>query len=675
MAATFLRGADGDSMVGLLKKFVAAALAVAVAAALSAEPRPVERREVGQLVLEDIPEVPAETRARLEQFQNTRSANFISWMPDGAGVLISTRFGDTNQLHIVSQPMGARRQITFGSEPISWAAFGKGAGAGRLLHLQDTGGSEQDQIMQFDMATGKSALLTDGSSKHGRPVWSETSALFAFSSNARNGRDSDLYVKSADEPTSPPRMLLEVEGTWSPLEWSPDDAMLLATKTVSANESELYIVDAPTGARHRLNETITEPVAYGTARFSRDGKGVFFTSDHNSEFARLHYYDLKFNVSRPLFEKEDLAWDVADIALSHDGRRLVFTTNENGFSGAYEVALDSMKRDRLPIPPGIISNPEFSPDDTRLAYTHGSATSPGDVQVWDFAKGVAEQWTASETGGIPAARFADAIGIEYPTFDKLPDGTQRRIPAIAIKPKSPGPFPVVIQIHGGPEGQSRPSFDPFSQYLVTELGIAVIKPNVRGSSGYGKSFLKLDNSRLREDSVKDIGALLDWIARQPEYDASRVAVTGGSYGGYMVLASLVHYGDRLAGGIDSVGISNFVTFLESTSEYRQDLRRVEYGDERDPQMREFLLSISPTTNAAKITKPLFVVQGFNDPRVPHTEAAQIVEAVRANGQAVWYMLGMNEGHGFAKKENRDEFQAAAAAFLESILRPSPRTAP
>jgi dipeptidyl aminopeptidase/acylaminoacyl peptidase len=233
-------------------------------------------------------------------------------------------------------------------------------------------------------------------------------------------------------------------------------------------------------------------------------------------------------------------------------------------------------------------------------------------------------------------------------------------------PRGNGPHPVVIDIHGGPEGQSRPGYSPYTQYLVNELGYAVIQPNVRGSTGYGRTFTQLDNGRLREDSVRDIGALLVWIAAQPQFDAQRVVVMGGSYGGYMVLASLVHYGDRLRGGIDVVGISNFVTFLNNTSGYRRDLRRAEYGDERDPSMRAFLQRISPLNRAETIRKPLLVVQGLNDPRVPASESAQLVARVRGSGGEVWYLAAKDEGHGFRKKANRDFYLKTAATFLEKL---------
>jgi dipeptidyl aminopeptidase/acylaminoacyl peptidase len=283
------------------------------------------------------------------------------------------------------------------------------------------------------------------------------------------------------------------------------------------------------------------------------------------------------------------------------------------------------------------------------------------VFVYDFGKRTLSRWTESEVGGLDTARFPLPELVSFASFDGL------EVPAWVYRPAGAGPHPVIVNIHGGPEAQSQPVFNSLFSYWTNELGAAVVSPNVRGSSGYGKTYLQLDNGKLREDSVKDIGALLDWIAAQPDLDQERVIVYGGSYGGYMVLASLVHYDDRLLGGVSVVGISNFVTFLENTESYRRDLRRVEYGDERDPEMRAFLEAISPLNNAEQITSPLFVAQGFNDPRVPYTESEQIVREVRGNGVEVWYLLAMDEGHGFAKKPNRDYFQAATSMFFRELF--------
>jgi len=323
------------------------------------------------------------------------------------------------------------------------------------------------------------------------------------------------------------------------------------------------------------------------------------------------------------------------------------------------------------MPVGRLSGLRFSPDGRRLALSMDGAQSPADVFTLELGAGATEateltRWTRSEVGGLDTSRFVEPELIHYPTFDEV-DGKPREIPAFLYDPPGEGPHPVILSIHGGPEGQYTPGFRSSFQLWIATLGAAVIAPNVRGSSGYGKEYVKLDNGFNREDTVKDIGALLDWIATQPQLDESRVAVIGGSYGGYMVLASLTHYSDRLQAGVEIVGISNFVSFLENTQDYRRDLRRVEYGDERNPKMREFLERISPSNNAERIRAPLFVAQGQNDPRVPVTESEQIVREVRAAGYDVWYMNALNEGHGFGKKENRDLYGQIVALFLEKHL--------
>jgi len=321
------------------------------------------------------------------------------------------------------------------------------------------------------------------------------------------------------------------------------------------------------------------------------------------------------------------------------------------------------------LPVGVIDSVAFSPDGRRLAASINGATSPSDVYVVDLGKTTLERWTRSEIGGLDASRFVAPTLIRYPTFDSV-DGKPRTIPAFYYRPAGVPAgrrVPVVINIHGGPEAQARPTFSPTAQFLANELGVAMLVPNVRGSSGYGRTYLTLDNAAKREDSVRDIGALLEWIAQQPELDASRIGVIGGSYGGYMVLASLVHYGERIRAGVAIVGISHFGTFLKNTEDYRRDLRRAEYGDERDPAIAALFERISPLNSAGRITSRLFVAQGRNDPRVPWTEAEQIVKAVRANGQPVWYLLFNDEGHGFRKKANSDYFGAATMLFWQQHL--------
>ena len=625
------------------------------------------RREVGSLVLEGIPEIPERIAERLRQYADVRSAGLAGWAPGGEGILISTRFGETSQIHRVMEPGGARRQITFFEEPVGGAEPSPNPDVQGFLFTKDAGGSEFYQVFFYDLETGDYRMLTDGESRNGGVRWSSGGERFAYYTTQRNGQDWDLHVMDVTQPDSS-RPVLEEGGAWFASDWSPDDSRLLVTRYVSINETLPHLLDLETGALTRFNPhhvPDSVQVAYGGGLFAKDDSGVYFTSDYDSEFRRLRFHNFEADTARVLTEGID--WDVEGFTLSDDGRRLAFTTNEDGISRLHVWETETEEPVELPdLPQGLVYSLAFSPDGERLAMTLNTPTSPGDVYVLDLDTKELTRWTYSETGGLPSDQFVEPELVRYETFDEV-DGRPRTIPAFFYRPEGEGPFPVLIDIHGGPEGQERPYFSSTTQYYVNELGVAVLAPNVRGSSGYGKSYLLLDNGFNREASVRDIGALLDWIAEQPELDADRVAVYGGSYGGYMVLASMAHYDDRLRAGIDIVGISNFVTFLENTQDYRRDLRRAEYGDERDPEMREFLQSISPTTNAEQITKPLFVAQGLNDPRVPASESEQMVEEIRDNGGTVWYFLAKDEGHGFRKKSNRDVFNQVAALFLETHL--------
>jgi dipeptidyl aminopeptidase/acylaminoacyl peptidase len=449
-------------------------------------------------------------------------------------------------------------------------------------------------------------------------------------------------------------------------DWSPDDSRLLIVNRVSANEGHLFVLDIATAALTPVSEG--EGVAsVSQAEFTADGRGVYLITNRDSESEQLRRVDLVTGAIETL--SAHIPWDIDGFARSDDGRYLAWVANVDGLDRLTVVNLANRTELVPPLPDGQVGRIGFDRTAKRLALTFESAQSPRDVFVLELERNSLTRYTKSEVGPIDPLQFAAAELVRFPTFDRE-RGKPRQIPAFIYRPSvadKPGPRPVLIDIHGGPEGQAVPTFSPFTQFLVREMGFVVITPNVRGSSGYGKSFLNLDNGEDREDSVKDIGALLVWIGAQRDLDAKRVFVSGGSYGGYMSLASLVHFSDRLRGGIDVVGISNFVTFLESTSAYRRDLRRVEYGDERLPRMRAYLLRVSPLTNAARIAKPLLVVQGLNDPRVPASESQQMVAKIRARGGEVWYLAAKDEGHGFRKKQNRDFYQKTIVTFLERQL--------
>ncbi|MFY2763672.1 prolyl oligopeptidase family serine peptidase [Arenimonas sp. MALMAid1274] len=632
------------------------------APAFAAEPGAVVREEVGNRVSENVPAVPAELLERLERYQNTRGASFVGWLPEG-GLLVGTRFGETNQIHRVMAPMGMREQLTFQREPVAGAVVAPPeAPAPGFVYGRDVGGNEFWQLYWFDLETRASTLLTDGKrSQNSRALWSRDGGQLAWNSTARNGTDYDIWVRTPDGKS---RAVVTEGGQWVPMDFSPDASRLLVMKVASINEAYPGEVDLATG-KLRMFPVDGGKAAFSAFKYAPDGKSVYYVSDEQSQFRMLRRHDPA--AGAPQVVSKDVPWDVDALEFSPDGKHLAYVSNEDGISKLRVVTVDGHREVPLPaLPIGVIGNLGFSPGGNQLALTLNGATSPSDVYVVDLAKATLTRWTASEVGGLDASRFRAPTLVRYETFDQV-DGKPRTIPAFYYKPEGAGPFPVVINIHGGPESQSFPTFNPSVQFMLDELKVAVLVPNVRGSSGYGKDYLQLDNGMLREDSVRDIGALLDWIAKQPELDKDRVGVMGGSYGGYMVLASMVHYNDRIRAGIDVVGISDFGTFLKNTESYRRDLRRAEYGDERVPEMAAFHARIAPLNNAGRITKPLFVAQGLNDPRVPWTEAEQIVKAVRANQGDVWYLLFKDEGHGFRKKTNTDYFGAASMLFWQQHL--------
>ena len=613
------------------------------------------------LTVEGVPPLPKSLAETLRRYTEFRAAGLADWHPVRREMLIRTRFADTFQVHHVAFPGGDRRQITFFADAVGAASYQPTLGE-YFVFSKDAGGNEFSQNFRYDLANGSIMLLTDGSSKNSHGLWSNSGNRMVYSSTRRTGKDVDFYTLDPAVPESD-TLLAEMEGGgWFGLDWSPEDGQILVMEYASINESYLWLLDAHSGEKTLLTPKGDSKVSYKGAKFAPNGNSLVVVTDSGSEFDRLMRLDLATNELIPL--TPELGWGVEDFDVSPDGTKVAFTTNEDGVSvlRLLDVATGKLTAPEG-IPTGVLGSLSWHANGEDLAFGLVSARSPSDVYSLTLATGQIDRWTRSETGGLNTDRFSEPELVRWPSFDG------RSISGFLYRPdpKFTGKRPVMIVIHGGPEAQARPSFLGQSNYYLNEVGAALLLPNIRGSSGYGKSFLDLDNGFLREDSYKDIGALLDWIAEQPDLDSEKILVSGGSYGGHMTLAAAYLYSDKIAASVDIVGMSSLVTFLENTESYRRDLRRVEYGDERDPEMRAFLERIAPLNHAEEIRKPLFVIQGKNDPRVPAGEALQMVATLRGNGIPVWFLMADDEGHGFAKKKNIEFQFFATVQFVKTYL--------
>jgi len=618
------------------------------------------------IVNDNVPAIPIEIKEKMKKYTELKSAGIADWDPRGKGMIIATRLGDTTQLYWLDRPEGQLTQLTDYKEPVTNALFSPDVELKYFLFTKDIGGAENYQIFRHDLETGKAVMLTDGKSRHMGLSFNHKGDTVAYVNNSRTGMLFDVYVMNPQKPTEA-RLVFKAPkpAYYIPVGWMFDDRRLLVLEYLSANQANTLLVDTQSGEVVNITPENKEPQFFMMAAASKDGNYLYGVSDRGSEFRKAVRFQLKTSTSEVI--TTEIPWDIQNATISRDMNKMVFLVNEDGVSRLYLMDMKTLKYKSLEnIPQGSIGGITFDYPGKRLFMNINNARLNGDAFELDLETMKLTRWTKSDTAGLDLSSFVEPELVHFPTFDK-DNGGQRQIPAFYYRPagEQNKPFPVLIYIHGGPESQFTPGFNGVLNYLINDLGIAVVAPNVRGSSGYGKSYLFLDNAVKREDSVKDIGALLDWIAGRPELDSKRVAVYGGSYGGYMVLASMVHFSDRLACGVDIVGISNFVTFLKNTADYRRDLRRAEYGDER--KIGEFLNSISPSTHANKIKKPLFVIQGKNDPRVPASEASQIVKTVRKNNVPVWYQVATNEGHGFRKKYNRDFMYYSIMRFFQEFL--------
>jgi len=638
------------------------AVTIWAAGALAQSGPTIATRQVGTATLQNVPEIPADVTTAVQRYQNYRMALFQDWLPDGS-ILVATRFGSTQQIHRVTSPGGDRAQITFQSEPVFSASAIPGTQ--RFIFIRDTGGDEWFQAYAAGL-TGEPVQLTESGTRNQSLAFSPDGKLLAWSRATKGSAEYSIYVADPSDARSAKSVYREA-GSIGPDDISADRSKVLFTRGISNRESQLFVLDLASGKAAQIAPKAGK-VLYANARFARDDRSVYAISTKGSDFGRLVQIDIASGKDTVL--TPDAKWDVENYTISDDDRLLAYSVNEDGFSSV--VVRDLVMRRALPqpqLPRGVLQKMEFSPDKSQLAFDLSTATSAGDVWTWDVTGGQLTRWTTSELGGLDPAKLAEPQLVRFKSFDGL------SVPALVYRPAGIAAdvrTPVIMDIHGGPEGQSRPSWNVGAQYFAAVLGATVILPNVRGSTGYGRRYADLDNAEKREDSVKDIGALLDWIATQPNLDKNRVAVYGQSYGGYMSLAVSTHYADRLVGSVERYGISDFASFLKNTEAYRRDNRRAEYGDERDAKMQAVFKRIAPLANVAKITKPMLVMQGANDPRVPKSESDQVVAGIRANGVETWYVVFADEGHGFQKKPNNDLRREVETVFLRKLFNPKPR---
>ena len=614
------------------------------------------------LVTEGIPALSTSIIGDVKNYTESRGASLVNWHPSKKEMLISTRFANSNQFHYIKMPGGDRKQITFFDEPIGFASF-EPTNGDYFLFYKDIGGNEFSQIYRYDLSKKTTTLLTDGKrSQNGGIQWNNKGDRIAYSSTKRNRQDRDIFVLNPLDGASDRKVAENSGGGWRVVDWSADDSKLLLEEGISVNESRLYLIDLASGIKSRLLPEKDEHTTFDGISFTKDGKGIYLITNKDSEFNRLAYFDIS---ARKLnYLSSPIPWDVEDADLSKDGTRLAFVTNENGLSKLYSLLTTTNQYTPIPnLPTGIIGGISWSGESKSIGITFISYNSSADVFEYNTVTNELLRWTESELGGMDTSTLQDPQLISWKSFDG------KSISGYLYKTSSKfsGKRPVIINIHGGPEGQSRPVFLGRGNYYLNELGISIIYPNVRGSTGYGKTFVDLDNGMKREESVRDIGALVDWIAQQPDLDKDRIMITGGSYGGYMTLAVSYLFNDKIRCAIDVVGISNFNTFMKNTEAYRRDLRRVEYGDERDPKMAAYFEVIAPINHTDKIKKPLFIIQGGNDPRVPFTESVQMKDKIKQNGGTVWFLMAKDEGHGFRKKNNVDFQFYSTIEFIKQFL--------
>jgi dipeptidyl aminopeptidase/acylaminoacyl peptidase len=608
-----------------------------------------------------IPKVPTELAQQVKRYTGAYGLPLAGWHPDKRELWVKG-ISSASWVARIEAPEAAQKTWIYlrfgGIYDVYFQPQAK-----YLIYNRDTDGDESFQMYLYNIENRSSTCLSEGKSRNTEFVWSNSGEKVAYSFSPAKGQGVNLSLINPFDPKSN-RLLVESTGNYlKAYDWSPDDKEVVFCEFISNTQSKLWLVNPDTnGKRLLMGKSEKERGYFSRPRFSKDGKGIYLITDYNSDVRYLAYLNLADGQLRNLTAA--FKWDVDEFRLSPDGKTIAFVINEDGISRLY--LLDTGSGQHKPVtslPVGIISGLVWHNNSTDLAFNFKSSRTPNDVYSLNAVTLKSERWSKSVTGGVDTEKLSQPELIRWKSFDG------RTISGFVYRPPATftGKRPVIIDIHGGPEEQYRPEYGYDDNYFMSELGVAKIYPNVRGSSGFGKAFLKLDDGVRREDAVKDIGALLDWIKTQPDLDADRVMLLGGSYGAYLALASAVHYDNRIRGVVSESGVSNLASFVANTEGWRRDVQRAEYGDERDPKIRTFMEKTAPLNNVQKIKKPLLIIHGQNDPRNPVSEAEAMVQAAKKAGNPVWYLLAKDEGHGFAKTPNRNYKLYVTILFVKEFF--------
>ncbi|CUS99664.1 prolyl oligopeptidase family serine peptidase [Candidatus Kryptobacter tengchongensis] len=593
----------------------------------------------------------------IEQYLNIRSASNPTISPDGKFIAYLTDVTGTNQVWKKGLTSGCPEQLTFFDERVQfiswnpkdkyWILFGK-----------DVGGNEHTQLFLLKSDGSEIRRLTYKDDViYNFGAWSNDGVMFAFTSNERNRAFFDVY--SMNIKTGQTKLVWQNDGNNSVVAWSPDNRYIVVSQNRSSFDNDLYVIEYETGKVYNITPH-SQPARYFSVKFSKDGKRIYLLSDEGKEFVGIAYIELPNGKLNYIFNTN---WDVETFEISKDGKYLVFVLNVDGYSEVYSLNIATKRTKKLNFPAGgIVRSLRFTPDGSKIIFTYQSPVKNQDIYYYDVKSNTCVQITQSSTAGIPQSSFVEPKLVRFKSFDGLEIPGYLYLPKNAKKDSS---LAVIVSIHGGPEAQELPRFSALYQYFVNN-GYVIYAPNIRGSTGYGKTYASLDNTTKRKDAIKDVAMIPEFLKSTGYINPKKIIVYGGSYGGYMTLAAVTFYPELWAAGVDLVGISNFLTFLKNTGAWRQRHRMAEYGDpEKDA---EFLKEISPFYHVDRIKAPLMIIQGANDPRVPKSESDQIVESLKARGAIVEYLVFDDEGHGISKLKNRIKAYKAIVEFLDKNVK-------